>query len=142
MYLPGRLRKTMDSESKAIIFYLLNTALLLLIFKLTAPESAIVYPALISLTLLATYLTVKAVMMHSFLRWHRLCRLNKEIRKIYSIIEGGFSLTESVRKDVTAAFSRLISELLEYSKDGSDIMIENGWLERVPEAANRQELIQ
>lgn len=67
MYLPGLLRKTMDSESKAIIFYLLNTVLLLLILKLTAPESAIVYPALISLTLLAVYLTVKAVMMHSFL---------------------------------------------------------------------------
>ncbi len=67
MYLFRLLRQTIDSEWKAIIFYLVNTAFLLLIFNLTFTGSLIVYPALISLTILAAYLTVKAVMMHSFL---------------------------------------------------------------------------
>ena len=67
MYLIRLLRQTIDSEWKAIIFYLLNTAFLLLIFNLTFTGSVIVYPALISLTILATYLTVKAMIMHSFL---------------------------------------------------------------------------
>jgi hypothetical protein len=60
----------------------------------------------------------------------------------FSIIENGFSLTNSARKDVISAFNRLIIEMLEYSKDGTDLMIENGWLEKVPETADRKELIQ
>jgi len=31
-------------------------------------------------------------------------------------------------------------EILEFSKDGVDIMIENGWLEEVPETVNREKL--
>lgn len=37
-------------------------------------------------------------------------------------------------------FSRLIAELGDYVKDGLDLMIKQGWLERVPETANRKEL--
>lgn len=67
MYLIRLICKTVDSEWKAIIFYLINTAFLLLIFNLTFTGSLIAYPVLISLTILAAYLTVKAVIMHSFL---------------------------------------------------------------------------
>jgi hypothetical protein len=33
-----------------------------------------------------------------------------------------------------------MSELGIYVKDGLDLLIEHGWLERVPETANRKEL--
>lgn len=58
----------------------------------------------------------------------------------YLISAYGIGLTNTSRKDVVLAFSRLMIETIEYVKDGVDILIENGWLERVPEAANRQEL--
>ncbi|KJR48844.1 hypothetical protein UF75_0731 [Desulfosporosinus sp. I2] len=45
-----------------------------------------------------------------------------------------------MRKDVALSFSRLMAEILDYVKDGADLLIENGWLEKVPEAADRQEL--
>lgn len=67
MYLMRLLWKTIDSERKAIIFYILNTALLLLIFNLVYPGIMIVYPILISLTILAAYVIVKFVIMYRFL---------------------------------------------------------------------------
>ncbi|EGW37256.1 hypothetical protein DOT_4898 [Desulfosporosinus sp. OT] len=42
---------------------------------------------------------------------------------------------------VLALSRRLMAEIIEFSKDGVDLLIENGWLERVQETANRQELI-
>jgi Protein of unknown function (DUF3231). len=60
----------------------------------------------------------------------------------YSITSYGFALTSSTRKDLIPAFSRLILEALEYSKSGADLMIKNGWLERIPETSDRQELLQ
>ncbi len=38
------------------------------------------------------------------------------------------------------SITRLTAEMADYAKDGLDLMIENGWLERVPEAANRLDL--
>jgi hypothetical protein len=60
----------------------------------------------------------------------------------YTILGYGFALTNSSRKDIVATFSRLIAELLEFSKDGTDLMIEHNWLEKPPETADRKELIQ
>lgn len=59
----------------------------------------------------------------------------------YTILGYGFALTNSARKDLVATFTRLISELLEFGKDGTDLMLEHNWLERPPETANRQELV-
>lgn len=67
MYLIRLLCKTIDSERKAIVFYLVNTVVLLLIFNLTVTEAVIAYPTLISLMILAVYLTIKAVSLHGFL---------------------------------------------------------------------------
>ncbi|HYE84111.1 MAG TPA: sensor histidine kinase [Clostridia bacterium] len=67
MYLIRLFCRTINSEKKAIIFYIVNTAVLLLIFSLTVTEAVIAYPALISLTILAVYLTIKAVSLHGFL---------------------------------------------------------------------------
>jgi len=58
----------------------------------------------------------------------------------YIVTAYGLGLTNSARKDVVLTFSRLMVEILEFVKDGADILIENGWLERVPEAPNRQVL--
>lgn len=56
------------------------------------------------------------------------------------ILVYGLGLTDSARKDVISGLIRLMAEILHYSKDGVDIMIDNGWLERVPEAVDRHDL--
>lgn len=57
------------------------------------------------------------------------------------ILVYGLGLTNSARKDIIADFLRLMGEILKYSKDGVEIMIENRWLERVPETLDRHKLI-
>lgn len=57
------------------------------------------------------------------------------------IAEDGYTLTNMSRIDLVAAFSSSIIELLSLAKDGAELMIENGWLERVPEAADRKKLM-
>lgn len=60
----------------------------------------------------------------------------------FSISSDGYALTNSARKDLVPAYNRLITEMLELAKDCTDLMIENDWLETVPEAADRKKLIQ
>lgn len=57
-----------------------------------------------------------------------------------SIQAYGLALGNCARPDVAATFARLTAELGIYVKDGLDLLIEHGWLERIPEAANRKEL--
>ncbi len=57
-----------------------------------------------------------------------------------SIQAYGLALGNCARPDVASSITRLTAELGDYVKDGLDLMIEHGWLERVPEAANRKEL--
>ncbi|MEK4029905.1 DUF3231 family protein [Pseudobacillus sp. FSL P4-0506] len=52
----------------------------------------------------------------------------------------GRSIGGSSRKDLSAAYSRLMIEVGEYSLDGAKIMIENGWVEKPPSAPNRKDL--
>lgn len=58
----------------------------------------------------------------------------------YIISSYGICLTNTTRKDLVLSFSRHMAEILDYVKDGADLLIENRWLERVPEAADRKEL--
>lgn len=53
----------------------------------------------------------------------------------------GLSLASTTRMDVGSAFRESIDELLGLAKSGGDLMIEAGWLEKIPETANREELI-
>jgi hypothetical protein len=46
----------------------------------------------------------------------------------------GASLGASPRRDLAAAYSRLIIEVGEFSADGAGIMIKNEWLEKPPSA--------
>jgi hypothetical protein len=46
-----------------------------------------------------------------------------------------------MRRDLSLVLTRFIAEIALYSEDGVNIMIDKGWLERMPEAADRKELI-
>ncbi|MDL4842673.1 DUF3231 family protein [Aquibacillus rhizosphaerae] len=52
----------------------------------------------------------------------------------------GMSLATSPRRDLAASYTRLMAEAGEYTEDGANIMIENGWMEQPPTAPNRKDL--
>jgi hypothetical protein len=52
----------------------------------------------------------------------------------------GFSISTNTRRDIATAYTRLTAEILLYSEDGANIMIENGWLEEPPRMVDREEL--
>jgi len=57
------------------------------------------------------------------------------------IIQNGISLANCVRGDIITAFGGSIVALQAYSKDALDLMINSGWLEKIPQVADRQEII-
>lgn len=52
----------------------------------------------------------------------------------------GASLGTSPRRDLGAAYARLIIETGEYAGDGANIMIDYGWMEKPPSSPNRKNL--
>jgi hypothetical protein len=52
----------------------------------------------------------------------------------------GKAMSKSLRADITASFARLSAEIGQYAKDGMDIMLDNHWLEKFPETADRKAL--
>ncbi|WP_102275614.1 DUF3231 family protein [Cytobacillus massiliigabonensis] len=52
----------------------------------------------------------------------------------------GHALATSARIDLANEYSKLIPEILQYGKQGTDILIERGWMEEPPHAPNRKEL--
>lgn len=54
----------------------------------------------------------------------------------------GVSLSTTLRRDVSSHYFRLIQEVGKYSEDGANIMIDNGWMEEPPQAADRDALVQ
>lgn len=53
----------------------------------------------------------------------------------------GVSIRGSLRKYLAAAYRRLLIEVGEFSVDGTNSMMANGWLEKPPSAPNRQEWV-
>lgn len=53
----------------------------------------------------------------------------------------GLGMINTSRIDIVSTFREFVTELLELAKTGGDLMIQAGWLERIPETANREELI-
>lgn len=51
-----------------------------------------------------------------------------------------YGLSRILRKDIISTYIRLIPEILAYAKSSADLLIENGWLEKAPGTADRQEL--
>ncbi len=52
----------------------------------------------------------------------------------------GRSLSMSPRHDLGAIYVRLTAEIAQFTEDGANIMIENGWLEQPPQAIDRDQL--
>jgi hypothetical protein len=52
----------------------------------------------------------------------------------------GKSLGLSPRGDLVTDYSRLMAEVVQYAADGTEIMIENGWLEQPPQGIDRIKL--
>lgn len=52
----------------------------------------------------------------------------------------GVSLSTTLRRDISAAYIRLATEIGLYSEDGANLMIDNGWLEEPPRNIDRKEL--
>ncbi|WLD94454.1 DUF3231 family protein [Alkalihalobacillus sp. AL-G] len=52
----------------------------------------------------------------------------------------GISVSTSVRRDLSTHYARLAGEIAKYAEDGANIMINNGWMEEPPKAADRDEL--
>ncbi|MBT2657920.1 DUF3231 family protein [Bacillus sp. ISL-18] len=52
----------------------------------------------------------------------------------------GHALATSARVDLASEYSKLIPEILQYGKEGTDILIEREWMEEPPHAPNRKEL--
>jgi hypothetical protein len=49
-------------------------------------------------------------------------------------------MSKLMRADLVSSFARLTAEIGQYAKDGMDILVDNEWLGKLPEAANRKEL--
>lgn len=52
----------------------------------------------------------------------------------------GHALSISSRTDLASEYLQLIPEILQYGKEGIDILLERGWMEEPPHAPNRKEL--
>lgn len=53
----------------------------------------------------------------------------------------GVSMSAAMRTDVVATYARLMVEIGLYVKDGALITIDNGWMEKPPQAADRKQLV-
>jgi spore coat protein CotF len=54
----------------------------------------------------------------------------------------GISLSRVMRHDLSLVLTRFMSDIALYAEDGFHIMIDNKWFERMPEAADRKELLE
>ncbi|WP_010094493.1 DUF3231 family protein [Ornithinibacillus scapharcae] len=52
----------------------------------------------------------------------------------------GLALSQSMRRDVSTHYTRLLAEIMKYAEDGANIMIKNGWFEEPPMALDRGKL--
>lgn len=56
------------------------------------------------------------------------------------VSEYGMSMSMSPRRDISIHYTRLAAELVQYLSDGADMIINHGWMEQPPIAANRKDL--
>ncbi|MDQ0351610.1 hypothetical protein J2R98_001427 [Alkalibacillus filiformis] len=52
----------------------------------------------------------------------------------------GLSIANSPRHDLGVHYTRLMAEVAQYTQDGTNMMIDHGWLEQPPQAAERDKL--
>ncbi|WP_134684855.1 DUF3231 family protein [Brevibacillus migulae] len=49
-------------------------------------------------------------------------------------------INKLMRRDLAADYSRMMMEIAKFSEDGANIMIDHGWLEKMPGAVERRSL--
>ncbi|NYE07852.1 hypothetical protein F4694_004693 [Bacillus niacini] len=57
-----------------------------------------------------------------------------------SVAGYGAAIGASLRKDIGGHYTRLVAEILQYAHDGTQLMIENRWLEQPPQNVDREAL--
>ncbi|WP_460977656.1 DUF3231 family protein [Paenibacillus sp. MAH-36] len=70
-----------------------------------------------------------------FMVFHKVDMFNVKIREYAN----GLSLNGRI--DIGALFLKCQSEVMLYVEDGANLMIDNGWLEKPPEAVDRSKFI-
>ncbi|WP_376769035.1 DUF3231 family protein [Clostridium psychrophilum] len=58
-----------------------------------------------------------------------------------SIENDGMAFAETLRNDLLVKFMRIMPEVAKFIKDGSDIMIDNTWLEQPPQSVEHKNLV-
>jgi len=53
----------------------------------------------------------------------------------------GLSMANSPRHDLGVHYTRLMAEIAQFTEDGTELMIDHGWLEQPPQAADRRQLM-
>lgn len=53
----------------------------------------------------------------------------------------GIAMANTLRSDLQTIFTKYLSEDLSYSKDGADILIDNGWFEQPPQVVKHEKLV-
>ena len=53
----------------------------------------------------------------------------------------GMAIADTMRGDLQNKYMKYILEDMKYSKDGEDILIDNGWLEQPPQAVRHENLV-
>lgn len=56
------------------------------------------------------------------------------------IFLAAYAITNSMRKDLIAKYSLIITEIMEYGADGLKILIDRGWMEQPPQSFDRNAL--
>ena len=59
----------------------------------------------------------------------------------YSLTGYGIAIASCTRFDIVTAMNVSIAETMAWAKDAMDLIIESGWLEKIPQAADRQQII-
>lgn len=58
----------------------------------------------------------------------------------FGLIQYGNAIAQCSRPDLSLKYTRLATEIANYSRDGAKLLIENGWMEQPPMAPNREKL--
>ncbi|ODA42967.1 DUF3231 family protein [Desulfosporosinus sp. BG] len=58
----------------------------------------------------------------------------------YILTAYGTGLSRMMRKDIVVTYTKLMADILSISKDGANLLISYGWLEKIPETVNRKAL--
>ena len=53
----------------------------------------------------------------------------------------GMAIANTMRSDLSLKYIKFTAEDMKYSKEGSDILIDNGWFEQPPQATKHENLV-